>query len=434
MKVLLTYTHRGLKYEKKLLFFLLLTLLGRPVFSQPHCTQVVYFDKGDYQLSDPAKTSLRQFTGMLQGRSTATITVSGFADGQGDSAFNMALSKKRANAVRNFLITRGINKNSITLKYHGETVPVGHSRGAPDNEKDRKVVIMVKMPNHTETHLGSVRKKGPYKLIVPSSKMRKGEEIYWDLENTSVRFPANSLLLASGEPASEDVRIELTEFYKPSEMVQFDFSSQDKEQSPEYIGAIYISAQCQCGELQLKRGRPVEIIPLLRKKTLVLSDLEAFAGVQQEGIISWKQSELVALAWDTSDAKPTGKNNPAGKMNSLLIKSGQLGWIGYARAYTPGEKTHLRVETDTSCKPLVSLVFKDIHSIMVPARKTSDGAFLFENVPVGRKATLVILGWVAGRVKYAVKEITAGAEPVQKLMVLKPGEQGLEKAMEQLDR
>ena len=73
------------------------------------------------------------------------ITVEGFADPAGTTAYNRALSMRRAEAVRAHLTTAGLSPELIDAIGYGETrqVVVGAERDDPGAEKNRRVVFVV---------------------------------------------------------------------------------------------------------------------------------------------------------------------------------------------------------------------------------------------------------------------------------------------------
>jgi peptidoglycan-associated lipoprotein len=58
----------------------------------------------------------------LKGASVA-VRLEGHADERGSREYNMALGEKRANAVRDFLVTQGVNGSSLETVSFGEEQP-----------------------------------------------------------------------------------------------------------------------------------------------------------------------------------------------------------------------------------------------------------------------------------------------------------------------
>lgn len=78
----------------------------------------------------------------------AQITVEGFADPAGSTRYNLGLSKRRADAVREYLVTKGMNDTQLRTIGYGESRQVrsgaaGNTEGA---ELNRRVVFVVETP------------------------------------------------------------------------------------------------------------------------------------------------------------------------------------------------------------------------------------------------------------------------------------------------
>jgi OOP family OmpA-OmpF porin len=71
------------------------------------------------------------------------IIVNGHADRLGSPQYNQALSEKRAEAVRAYLVSRGVDASGIETLGFGKTLPV---KSCPD-QKDRKSLIECLAPN-----------------------------------------------------------------------------------------------------------------------------------------------------------------------------------------------------------------------------------------------------------------------------------------------
>lgn len=75
----------------------------------------------------------------------AKITVEGFADPAGSTAYNVALSKRRADAVRDVLVQQGLNDGLLASVGYGEArlVKAGAQKDAPGAELNRRVTFVV---------------------------------------------------------------------------------------------------------------------------------------------------------------------------------------------------------------------------------------------------------------------------------------------------
>jgi peptidoglycan-associated lipoprotein len=67
--------------------------------------------------------SLLRLGELLNQNPTHRLALTGHADYRGSDQYNVDLSRRRANAVREFLIKYGANDNQIVLEPQGETIP-----------------------------------------------------------------------------------------------------------------------------------------------------------------------------------------------------------------------------------------------------------------------------------------------------------------------
>jgi outer membrane protein OmpA-like peptidoglycan-associated protein len=71
------------------------------------------------------------------------IRVEGHTDSKGSNEYNMDLSNRRANAVRNLLVQRGIAGSRIEVVGFGETMPVASNTTEAGRQKNRRVEIKI---------------------------------------------------------------------------------------------------------------------------------------------------------------------------------------------------------------------------------------------------------------------------------------------------
>ena len=80
----------------------------------------VYFDFDKSTLTSKSIQTLKSAVNALNDNSSIQITLSGHADERGTREYNLALGQRRAEAVSDYLILNGVNKNRITVKSYGE--------------------------------------------------------------------------------------------------------------------------------------------------------------------------------------------------------------------------------------------------------------------------------------------------------------------------
>lgn len=103
----------------------------------------VYFDTNKHNINAKSKTNLNKLVGIFKEYPDTNIIVEGHTDSSGNDAYNLELSKKRANAVTNYLIAQGISKARLTTYFHGETLPKYDNATAEGRAKNRRVELGV---------------------------------------------------------------------------------------------------------------------------------------------------------------------------------------------------------------------------------------------------------------------------------------------------
>lgn len=99
----------------------------------------VNFLSGKDVLTEASKPKLHNVAEILNNHSSYKLKVSGYTDSSGDENFNLALSKKRAAAVKNYLISDGIDASRIEADGYGEANPVADNSTREGRAKNRRV-------------------------------------------------------------------------------------------------------------------------------------------------------------------------------------------------------------------------------------------------------------------------------------------------------
>ena len=101
------------------------------------------FDFDKYVIRPDARAKLDDLVSKLAGVNLEVIVAVGHTDSIGTHEYNMALSQRRANAVKQYLVSKGIEANRIYTEGKGKTQPVADNRTAEGRQKNRRVEIEV---------------------------------------------------------------------------------------------------------------------------------------------------------------------------------------------------------------------------------------------------------------------------------------------------
>jgi outer membrane protein OmpA-like peptidoglycan-associated protein len=103
----------------------------------------IFFDFNSAVLKAASLTELNKLLEMLRENTGLRIRISGHTDNVGDAAYNKKLSTDRALAVRDFLISNGIDAGRIEYEGFGDTKPVASNASEAGRKKNRRTEVTV---------------------------------------------------------------------------------------------------------------------------------------------------------------------------------------------------------------------------------------------------------------------------------------------------
>ena len=114
----------------------------------PAATKVTYaadafFDFDKSVLKPEGKAKLDDLVGKVKDINLEVVIAVGHTDSVGTDAYNQKLSVRRAEAVKAYLVSKGIEKNRVYTEGKGEKQPVADNKTAEGRAKNRRVEIEV---------------------------------------------------------------------------------------------------------------------------------------------------------------------------------------------------------------------------------------------------------------------------------------------------
>lgn len=100
-----------------------------------------YFAYDKFELTTHGQDTLSVVTQFMQSHPDSKIEVQGHTDSRGTEAYNQKLSERRANAVKQYLVSQGIAESRISVKGLGESQPVADNKTEAGRAKNRRVVV-----------------------------------------------------------------------------------------------------------------------------------------------------------------------------------------------------------------------------------------------------------------------------------------------------
>jgi hypothetical protein len=173
---------------KSIFFLLIFELLSFTAMAQKTHVFNVYFNLNKYVLSavdqDYIKSEIDNFSKVNVNK----IEIIGHTDNSADSLYNIKLSNRRANEVKNALVSLGFNEHIIEIGYFGENKPIVKN----DNEKERKLnrraeIILHYADLEKKCSLGDtiIRTKGGKEIVFDGCEFKEIENCIEILEQPS---------------------------------------------------------------------------------------------------------------------------------------------------------------------------------------------------------------------------------------------------------
>ena len=110
-----------------------------PVVKPPFNLKNVSFEFDTYAVDQQQKEYLDEMAIVLTEKADVLVVVIGHADNIGNEAYNVNLSRKRAEAVRNYLVEKGISNSRITIEYKGQSAPIAPNDTPEGRALNRRV-------------------------------------------------------------------------------------------------------------------------------------------------------------------------------------------------------------------------------------------------------------------------------------------------------
>ncbi len=107
----------------------------------------ITFAFDSYRLTAQGQSELTSIADQILGNFDKFVSVklTGHTDSIGATRYNQTLSERRANAVKNFLVSRGIPTNRLTSEGRGESNPIASNATREGRAKNRRVEVFVDM-------------------------------------------------------------------------------------------------------------------------------------------------------------------------------------------------------------------------------------------------------------------------------------------------
>jgi peptidoglycan-associated lipoprotein len=105
--------------------------------------EIIYFDYDQFSIRGDARSALETKLPILQGDASIRLRIDGHADERGSDEYNLALGLRRAQAVKDFLTSYGIDPNRLEVRSFGETSPLDPRSNEEAWTKNRRAEFQI---------------------------------------------------------------------------------------------------------------------------------------------------------------------------------------------------------------------------------------------------------------------------------------------------
>ncbi len=98
----------------------------------------ILFISGSAKLQASSNKGLNEVVQIMKANPAMSLVIDGHTDNVGSDIMNQALSDNRAAAVKNYLISKGIDESRITSYGHGETMPIADNKTSIGRQQNRR--------------------------------------------------------------------------------------------------------------------------------------------------------------------------------------------------------------------------------------------------------------------------------------------------------
>jgi len=101
------------------------------------------FATGKAELKSGATANLDRLTAFMNEYPNRTAAIEGFTDSMGSDEMNQSLSQRRADAVKGYLVGRGVGSARLSSSGRGEDSPVADNESAAGRQQNRRVEVLI---------------------------------------------------------------------------------------------------------------------------------------------------------------------------------------------------------------------------------------------------------------------------------------------------
>lgn len=252
----------------------------------------LHFETDKHELTEIHQRQLTNFLSLLPKDMMITFSVYGHTDDVASSAYNEALSLRRGNSVKMFLVSMHVSEERIALSAFGEMKLISDADLETGRTKSRRVEVVASwsLPAETPstmtiTDLYNQLRNEPQEFCIP----RDRDTIIATRGGVVFRYTANSVEIPKGQLLCDCLTLRVSEVNRKSDMVTQNTSTSANGQMLITEGMLRVEAE-MCGvATKLKPGQSMGV---MMPTTQSRDDMFVFFGEDDgTGNLNWDRGE-----------------------------------------------------------------------------------------------------------------------------------------------
>ncbi len=112
-------------------------------FRRTYKLENIYFDPNKWDIKSESQPSLDSLANTFVTNPMFVAEIAGYTDNVGEDVDNLRLSQRRANAIRDYLLAKGVDPARVYAKGYGENYPVASNETPEGRSKNRRTEVKV---------------------------------------------------------------------------------------------------------------------------------------------------------------------------------------------------------------------------------------------------------------------------------------------------
>jgi outer membrane protein OmpA-like peptidoglycan-associated protein len=259
-------------------------------------TQSVFFATDSHQLSPNEVQNLDVLVPQLDTYADYSIEIKAHTDNRGSNGYNQQLSERRADAVYQYLVQKGIKSTKTNSTALGENEPLYNNADAEGQQKNRRVDVLI--TTYLFDSLEQLLKRATQDNL-QTFYIEPAQNCTITARNgTTIAIAAGSLTYPDGTIPTSTITLQLREALSTADILLENLHTVSNGQILETGGMVYLAAQANGKNLEVKSGSNLQIsLPT----TKVQNGMELFYG---------KQNANKTINWEPANVSFTQKTTP----------------------------------------------------------------------------------------------------------------------------